>query len=532
VNKLTSLSPLRRTLWIAPVLLLATALTAANPAAAPAAPTSAVNTINETEMRKHLEFLSAPELGGRYTLSPSFAISARYLASRLKSYGYKGAGKDGSFLQPFEIVTVRQDGQNAKLRLTVGQETLTPQYGEFYSATRFPGTAEGGIVFVGYGVSAPAQKYDDYAGLDVKGKIVLIAAGSPKGVDDSQLGELEEDEGAARAHGAIGVIRIPSAPYVRAMKNPTYKDQAGRSALNRLAAEKADKLPVIRLTPELADKLLAQLDLNTEKVNAAAKNSDPLTPKALNASAKFTTAVIETKASTQNVVAVLEGTDPKLKNEYVTFSAHYDHLNTNSKGEVYPGADDDGSGTTAVLNIAQAMAVQRPKRSVFVIFHAGEELGLLGSKYNTDYAPAIPLEKLVVDLNIDMIGRSKALGDTEKANEALTGPDAIYVIGADRISKELHTIHEQINARTVKLKFDYTLNDPKHPEQIYFRSDHWNYAKHGIPIIFYFDGIHADYHKPTDTIEKIDFAKMARVGRLVYETGWQLANMDRRVKKD
>lgn len=522
---------LRRTLWLAPVFLCTTALIAANPTVAPP-PAAATKVINQTEIRKHLEFLSAPELGGRHSLAPNFAISAKYLATRLKAYGYKGAGKDGSFYQPFDIVTARQDPAQAKLKLTIGSETLEPKWGEFYSATRFSGKAGGGIVFVGYGVSSAAQKHDDYAGLDVKGKIVLIAPGAPKNVDASKLADNEEDEGAARAKGAVGVIRIPSAAYVRAMKNPTYKDNVTRFPLNRLGAEKAEALPTIRLTPELADKLLAQLELTTDKINEAAKDGQPLAPKALNASAEMAVAVTETKATTQNVVAILDGRDPKLKHEYINFSAHYDHLNTNARGEVYPGADDDGSGTTAVLTIAQAMALHPPKRSVFVIFHAAEEMGLLGSRYNTDYAPVVPLEKTVVNLNIDMIGRSKAAGDTEKANEALTGPDSIYVIGADRISKQLHQIHEATNAKTTKLKFDYTLNDPRHPEQIYYRSDHWNYAKHGVPIIFYFDGIHVDYHRPTDTIDKIDFAKMQKVTRLVYEMGWVLGNMNGALKKD
>lgn len=482
-------------------------------------------------MRKHLEFLSSPELGGRASLSPNFAISAKYLASRLKSYGYKGAGANGSFLQPFDIVTAKQDNSKSNLRLTIGAQNLEPKFGEFYSATRFTGSAEGGIVFVGYGISSPAQKYDDYAGLDVKGKIVLIAAGTPKGIDESLLGDDDEDEGAARARGAVGVLRIPSPQYIRAMKNPAYKEMAGRTPFNRLAVETI-KLPGLRLTPELADQLLVETGLTTEKINEAAARGAALAPKGLNASAKFSAAVTETRATTQNVVATLEGTDPKLKDEYVTFSAHYDHLNTNARGEFYPGADDDGSGTAAVLSIAQAMAMNRPRRSVFVIFHAAEEMGLLGSKYNTDHAPVIPLEKLVVDLNLDMIGRSRAVGDTEKANASLTPKDTIYVIGADRISKELHRIHEQTNARTVKLKFDYTMNDPSHPEKIYFRSDHWNYAKHGVPIIFYFDGVHQDYHKPTDTIDKIDFGKMTKVTRLVYEMGWNLGNRAQRPKKN
>jgi Zn-dependent M28 family amino/carboxypeptidase len=205
-------------------------------------------------------------------------------------------------------------------------------------------------------------------------------------------------------------------------------------------------------------------------------------------------------------------------------------LKTGANGEIYHGADDDGSGTSAVLEIAESMSLRRPKRSIFVIFHVGEELGLLGAKYNADVKPAVPLEQLVVDLNIDMIGRSRPANDTNKDNEVLSGPNTVYVVGSDRISRQLHQLSEETNAQSARLNFDYTYNDPNHPERIYFRSDHWEYAKHGVPIIFYFTGVHADYHQPTDTIEKLDFEKMTKVARLVYETGWRIANLPKRLE--
>ena len=177
------------------------------------------------------------------------------------------------------------------------------------------------------------------------------------------------------------------------------------------------------------------------------------------------------------------------------------------------------------------MSMERPKRSVLVIFHAGEELGLLGSEYNTDVAPVVPLDKVVVDLNIDMIGRSKPAGDTDARDEHLTDAHTVYLVGDDRISPELHQLSEETNNQFQKLKLDYFYNDPNNPERIYFRSDHWNYAKHGIPIIFYFDGVHVDYHKPTDTVDKIDFEKMTEITRLVFETGWRIANLDHRLAK-
>jgi Zn-dependent M28 family amino/carboxypeptidase len=213
----------------------------------------------------------------------------------------------------------------------------------------------------------------------------------------------------------------------------------------------------------------------------------------------------------------------------VVFSAHYDHLKTGANGEIYPGADDDGSGTTAILTIAHAMSLEHPKRSVLVMFHAGEELGLLGSEYNTDYAPAVPLDKMVADLNIDMIGRSKPAGDQNAADEHLTDANSVYLVGSNRISQELHQLSEETNSQFQKMKLDYYYNDPDNPERIYYRSDHWNYAKHGVPVIFYFDGVHVDYHKPTDTVDKIDFDKMTKITRLVFETGWRIANLDHRL---
>jgi Zn-dependent M28 family amino/carboxypeptidase len=269
--------------------------------------------------------------------------------------------------------------------------------------------------------------------------------------------------------------------------------------------------------------------LNLKDVYETVARKQTLKPRKTDITAKITVSLQTTRSTTQNVAAILEGSDPKLKNEYVVFSAHYDHLKTGGNGEIYPGADDDGSGTTAVLTIAHALSMERPKRSVLVMFHAGEELGLLGSQYNTDYAPVVPLDKMVADLNIDMIGRSKAAGDKALQDEHLTDANTVYLVGSNRISQELHQISEETNAQFQKMMLDYYYNDPSNPEQIYFRSDHWNYAKHGVPIIFYFDGTSVDYHRPTDTIDKIDFAKLTKVTRLVFETGWRLANLDHRL---
>jgi Zn-dependent M28 family amino/carboxypeptidase len=250
----------------------------------------------------------------------------------------------------------------------------------------------------------------------------------------------------------------------------------------------------------------------------------------IDARAKVNIAVeIKDAPMTQNVIGVLEGSDPKLKDQYVVISAHYDHLKTSDTGEVYNGADDDGSGTVAILEIAQAFATgQRSKRSILVIFHTAEELGLFGSEYIADYEPVVPIEKMVTNLNIDMIGRSRSEKDKDARDRFLTDKDSIYVIGSDKLSTELHGINEQTNAETARMRFDYTYNDDRHPERFYYRSDHYNYAKHGVPVIFYFTGVHRDYHRATDDVEKIDFEKMERIARMIFATGWRVANGDNR----
>lgn len=510
-------------------LVASVGMYAAGPAMVLPSVPATVDTITPGELRMHLQFLASQELGGRYTLSPSFAIAARYLATRLEAYGFKGAGEHGDFLQTFQVVSAKPDTTKSSLDVTAGGKTNSYHFGDFYAgATGGTGSAGGPVVFVGSGISSPAQKMDDYAGLDVKGKIVLIVPGTPSGVDASKLGENESGAGAAQAHGAAGILQLPPQRLLEIMKNKGFAERAAGRESVRLAKDSEGKLPTITLGPALAEEMLSAAGLDLKNVYDLGRKQK-LQPKKTEISVKMAVFMQTTVATTQNVAATLEGTDPNLKNEYVVFSAHYDHLKTGPNGEVYPGADDDGSGTTAILTIAHAMSLERPKRSVLVMFHAGEELGLLGSEYNTDYAPAVPLDKMVADLNIDMIGRSKPAGDREAADEHLTDANSVYLVGSNRISQELHQLSEETNSQFQKMKLDYYYNDPDNPERIYYRSDHWNYAKHGVPVIFYFDGVHVDYHKPTDTVDKIDFDKMTKITRLVFETGWRIANLDHRL---
>jgi hypothetical protein len=228
-----------------------------------------------------------------------------------------------------------------------------------------------------------------------------------------------------------------------------------------------------------------------------------------------------------NVLGFIEGSDPVLKNEIVVVSAHYDHLGKHGES-IYHGADDNGSGSSTVLEIAQAMNDAKkkglaPRRSVLCLLMTGEEKGLLGSKYYVTY-PIFPLDKTVADVNIDMVGR---VDEKYKDN-----PNYIYVIGSDKLSTDLHNINENMNKTYTQLTLDYTYNDENDPNRYYYRSDHYNFAELGIPAIFYFNGTHDDYHQPTDTIEKINFEKMAKIAQLAFYTTWEIANREVRIKVD
>lgn len=226
----------------------------------------------------------------------------------------------------------------------------------------------------------------------------------------------------------------------------------------------------------------------------------------------------------ENVIAYIKGTEKP--DEYIVLSAHYDHVGI-ANGEIYNGADDNGTGTTALLELARTLQIAHkngngPKRSIVFLHCTGEEYGLHGSRFFVN-SKILPLENIVANLNVDMIGRRDFNYETSE-NEY------IYLVGSDRLSTELHDLSEAMNKKYTKLHLDYTYNENNHPEMIYYRSDHYNFAKFGIPVIFYYSGEHADYHKPTDTFDKIDFEQMLKRTQLIFVTTWELANRPERIK--
>jgi hypothetical protein len=341
----------------------------------------------------------------------------------------------------------------------------------------------------------------------------------------------------AAAHGALGVVLVPDFPalsgWSRDRRNAVER---GTVTVDKLVASQV-RVPVVTASAALVSALFEGERLRPSEVFERAQNRKGGEAFTLNASKVLTMTVVANDEAlpSQNVVAVWKGSDPKLRDEYVALGAHYDHVGTTSTGSdrIFNGADDDGSGTTALLAMAEALARGQVKtrRSVLFVWHAGEERGLLGSRFFTSF-PTVPLDRIVAQLNVDMIGRSRAPGDDRAANARLTGPGEVYVIGSKMMSTELGELSERVNKGYLDLSFNYKYDDPADPERFFFRSDHYNYAKKGIPIIFYFSGVHEDYHRASDEVSKIDFAKMEKVTRTIYATLLALADAPSRPKVD
>ncbi|GBC83527.1 Aminopeptidase YwaD [bacterium HR10] len=500
----------------------------------PLPPAAAIESITPAELRSHVEFLASDELGGRYVASDSIQIAARYLASRLRSYGFRGGAADGSFFQTFEIVVRRLLPDQSLLEIRTPAEKRQYTYGTDFIA--FGGTGpvhlHAEAVFVRFGVTLPEWGYDDYGKVDVRGKLaVALLQGLPaleregRALSASEY-PIQRKIEAARAHGAAGLLLLRDAPGAGGMRGFRGAGLTPRITLAEEDARLASPFPILLAETRLTQDLLQALGLSPERSLTPAEIPESK-PLGLTATVKLT---FETqRQSAANVIGILDGADPERRNEYVLLSAHYDHLPARD-GQIYNGADDDASGTATVLEIAQAFTIgERPKRSILIIFHTAEEVGLLGSKYFVAH-PTVPLNAIVANLNVDMVGRTRAPNDTNPANRELADANTLYLIGSDKLSRELHELSEQTNRDTERFNLDYRYNREDHPQRLYYRSDHYNYAQKGIPVIFYFTGLHEDYHRPTDDTEKLDFEKMARIGRLIFATAWRIANLEHRLR--
>ncbi|HVB38723.1 MAG TPA: M28 family peptidase [Vicinamibacterales bacterium] len=534
------------------VIVLAACLGAGAAARQAPAAGGGLASIQPAELHTWLSYIASDDLNGRRTFSEGLGLAAAYISDHLRAWGLRPAGDDGLYLQRVAVRGIKSTSHST-LTVTVNGHTRTFTDGDGIEFPKNVGakrrfTADD-IEFLGYGLDAPLAHHDDYAGRDVKGKVVVwLGPKGPAGLDQQLYRRALSGRSrfATDQSGALGAIG-PELP--------------GRGAFNRddtpPGLPKADFTTAQRLDHELPPTVTAKDDVLTFLFSAAPASYADLKAKAdagealpsfrlSGVSLTFTLdddyEVVRTRY-THNVVAVLEGSDPVLKQTYVAFGAHYDHvgyaqgeLTKDDQGQekrlgavgrvtdgafgdrIWNGADDDGSGTVTLLALAKAFATgPRPKRSLLFVWHAGEEEGLWGSRYFVDH-PTVPLDRVVTQLNMDMVGRDR----DNKASEENT----VYIVGSDRISTELHNIDVAADAALPHpLTLDYEMNDPTDLEQVYYRSDHYSYAATGIPIIFFTTGLHPDYHANTDSVDKIHFEKMARIGQLVYETGWRVAEL-------
>ena len=423
--------------------------------------------ITANQLRDYLTFIASDALEGRDTPSRGLDTAAQFLAVNLSRWGFKPAGDGGSFFQKIALTSDVVDKEQTKVSLNGQPLTL----GEHYLP--FPGTldANASMVFAGNGWFVKSKNIDGYRGIDARGKIAIIfgpPAGLPRGITRQ---DLQGTRGVdymnafeyAEKQGVAALVIVPDFQFIANWeRNRMRMTERGNLVVEKFQAGPQRVIAGVIASPQLANTLFQGERANATALFESAYGGQAVEPFELRPDKKLSIAVRKQSSaatSTQNVVAVFEGSDPVLKNEYVALGAHYDHVGVGipvNGDATYNGADDDGSGTTALLAIAEALAHTnpRPKRSILFVWHAGEEKGLWGSRYFTEF-PTVALDKIVTQINLDMIGRSKQEGDTNPRNTNLSGPNGIYVIGSKMMSTELGELTERVNREYLNLTYDY-----------------------------------------------------------------------------
>lgn len=498
--------------------------------------------ITAEQLRDYLYFVASDEMEGRDTPSRGLDLTAKFIALNLKRWGFKPAGDDGTF---FQKMTVKRDSIDAdQTKLSVNGKNYA--YADDFFLLSGNGMGSGDLVYVNDGWLVKSKNMDAFAGVDVKDKIVVLNGSSfgfrgmqpPEGVDRATLTpegkgtEWADPATYAKMKGAKGILILATDQVQNSWARLRGFLTRGSMSIEGLGRggnsnDEGEALPLMLVSQDVGKAIFANesSDMNSKTAFVLSKKAD------ISGVSK------NEKIPTQNVVALWEGSDPKLKAEMVAIGAHYDHVgvNPNAQGEdkIWNGADDDGSGTVAVLSIAEALAKAktRPKRSVLFVWHAGEEKGLWGSEYFNKY-PTVDIKNVVAQLNIDMIGRSRKADDNNPKNKDLSAEDEIYVIGSEMMSSALGAVTKGTNSSYLNMNYDYRYDDPKDTNRFFFRSDHFNYAVNGIPIVFWFDGVHEDYHGAGDEPEKIDYAKMEKVTRTIFLTLWEITDLKDRPAVD
>lgn len=475
-------------------------------------------TITEAELKDHLYTYASDEFEGRETGTAGQQKAVDYIKEQYQKIGIPAAKKNGDYFQnvPLEMSKLPSGTIEAGGReFAIGKDFLSFNIAE--------GSYDE-ILYVGYGIAD--GNYSDYQDLDVQGKIVLIKFGEPKNEDGSyrisgnsepsvwsNMSEaINKRSELAGEMGAKGVLYYDPVNYSRFKSYYEYMETNHSGSMS--IKNKGQDPAMVVLNTEMAIAIYPDIE----------KKDSPATVKT---DLSFHLNSSNDAIKAENVVAFLKGSEKP--DEYIIISSHLDHIGITADGKINNGADDDGSGTVAMFEIAEAFkkaadAGKGPKRSLVFLHVTGEEKGLLGSQYYTDVDPIFPLSQTVADLNIDMIGRI----DPKRSGDR----NYVYLIGSDKLSSELHKISEEVNKKYTHMELDYTYNDENDPNRFYYRSDHYNFAKNNIPIIFYFNGTHDDYHRPGDTPDKINYDLLKNRAQLVFYTAWELANREQRIAVD
>jgi len=484
-------------------------------------------------LKKHLTIIAADDMEGRETGKEGQRKAAAYIEQQFKNIGLDHPTSMSGYQQFYPL---NQDSLSStselminNIKATFGKDFITPL--NLNSNSTFNGKE---IIFVGYGIDD--DLYNDYANKEVKDKIVVFCSGEPKKGDNYIISEskktsqwtypgLKKKLEVAFEKGALGALYINTAQVT--FSQQTIKSNTSTNIYYPDNTDFTKRVNCATLSHEFVIQLFGP-DFVTY-IESASKGllfNDIMMEKKFSVYLKFEKKTTTINAS--NVIGIIEGSDKK--EEYVFLTAHYDHLGMKN-GVVYNGADDDGSGTVSVIQMAEAFAKAKkegkgPRRTLVFMTVSGEEKGLWGSEFYSDN-PVFPLEKTSVDLNIDMIGRI----DTErKTGDTL---NYVYVVGHNKISSELPIINEAANNNSTKLVLDYKFDDPNDPNRIYYRSDHYNFAKKGVPVLFFYDGmLQADYHKPTDDIDKINWSLFEKRAQMIFTTSWDMANREEMLKRD
>ncbi len=488
-------------------------------------------TITAKDMRSRLEIIASDEFEGRETGQPGQKKAAKYIQERFEEFGFEPIEKLGGYQQEFKLQLTYPD----TVKLIVGADTLKFLKDMYY----FPGFGDMRIetdmlLFLGYGIES--EQYNDYKTAP-KNRVVMILGGEPTDKKGNSLitGTSELSDWTTDWTKKIELAQEKGVKALLVIDDnfSTSVTQFGRY-IKRPNMELGDKptekegIPLIYISSKMADKICegaGMKNLRKKLIKGISKKKKPGAQDIFNLPVVIDVKKNREELTSENVLAFMPGTEKP--EELLVITSHYDHLG--KKGDkIFNGADDDGSGTTTLLELAEAFSIAKkegngPKRSILFMTVSGEEKGLLGSELYTDN-PVFPLKNTVANLNIDMIGRI----DENHAPDS----NYVYIIGSDKLSTELHALSEQTNKTYSGIDFDYTYNDENDPNRFYYRSDHYNFAKNNIPVIFYFTGVHEDYHQPTDTVEKIMFQKTEKIARLVFHTAWEIANRDERLKVD